>query len=816
MNAIIITVIIFVSHVSAATKQQTCDKETSYISPFVEAFYSHDSMMTGCTRRVESSSHEIHVINLHSSYQDLLHTGHDITLHIGPRAGYGARMRMTMVVLNSLHPVEWHIVTDRLGPLPFQFLIPANSSVIQPASMVVQQVTEEDMPVEDQLLLEWVETQHSKVWTFTSIESANVIRLQVGDDPSAPEECILAPNFRQPHVSASQVEAQQIGFCTFDSSQARYEVHVVWLLSARAKTSKQRSNVEVNLKASSRRSAARREVVIILQAAAAVPWNVVSEADIGHLTIMSPHDVNTDGVTFPRYSIVRENIPATGDSLLRWAQEKYGAVVSFTEAILVNRFDITIGKANISRQQPLQDEDQPVYAPIDGPHVLVECLDQGIRALVPTNVAEHYNLSPEDVTLEDRACTSVDYQDLGFMLHTQLDECGTTAEQRQNKMIYHNRVLFFSGSPGVRESESGMEPENGSGMIPSDDEADASDPFAAWAVECTLPYNHGSRNQLDPTDTHVTLHLDMFETPVYQKKVVDFPAPLEDHSRLYFQVGVSGGQQRYDVVINQCWIQVAGVILRHLIDFSCPVDKTLIFHEINPNYVSLDPHAEGNVKRFSFEVFWTQETFSMPTMVSCKLSLCANEYSATDDEKGIPVCSYLEDQQQACSGNPGVRVGQPPTTGPSKTVEVGPLQDSTVSVPAANQDIDNAVAIEDPDCDRGDHVRTVSGLGAGSAAAIAFAAFTMGVLLTACLWFIHTHTGPKSEIPGSPRTLSTPSSPMVNGHIPNGHLPNGVAMMPRRPPDPAANGLHMHLANGMNPNQIPARGLMNAPIGESV
>ena len=72
---------------------------------------------------------------------------------------------------------------------------------------------------------------------------------------------------------------------------------------------------------------------------------------------------------------------------------------------------------------------------------------------------------------------------------------------------------------------------------------------------------------------------------------------------------------------------------------SCPVDQTVIFHELNPNYVSLDPQEDGDLKRFSFEVHWTRETFGLHTFVSCKLSLCSKDYNTADEEKGIPVVS---------------------------------------------------------------------------------------------------------------------------------------------------------------------------------
>eukprot|EP00057_Strongylocentrotus_purpuratus_P028329 XP_011682803.1 PREDICTED: transforming growth factor beta receptor type 3 [Strongylocentrotus purpuratus] len=638
-----------------ATIPQSCNTQTAYTSPFVQAFTSQEATISGCSAQVDETSREVHVINLKSTEEDLLHTNQVMTLNIGPRS---LHMRTTLVVLNSVHPVTWKLVTQHdVGPLLFQFVIPTNSSVVKPTNIVVPTISITEMPSEDDALLAWVTSTYSKVWTFSTIESANVINLQVGQDPNAPEECTLTPNYQQSHISASQVEPVRIGFCIPDISRATQEVHLIWLLSP----SSRRSSVVVELKEVSRNAASKRRVVLILQADTPVVWNIVSSDQIRHLTIMSPHQVNTEGITSGPFELQKENIPSTGDNLLTWARDRYSAVVSFTEAVLANKFDITVGKANISRHthplSPDQTGSTSIDWPDDSPHVVVECLKNSIRALVPTVVAEYYNLSPEDITLEDRDCTSVEYMTLGFMLDTQLNACGTTSEQRMNKMIYRNRVLFFNGSP--EGSGAGMEGSGDDmplGDVDVDDE-DSSMPFYASSIECE--YLHGPTNtKPGMTDNHVTLHMDMYQTPLFQDKVVDFPAPLQDHTRLYFQVGVSGGQRRHEVVINQCWIQVADEIVHSLIDFSCPVDQTVIFHELNPNYVSLDPQEDGDLKRFSFEVHWTRETFGLHTFVSCKLSLCSKDYNTADEEKGIPVCSTLEALQQACSGIPGVRVGQ--------------------------------------------------------------------------------------------------------------------------------------------------------------
>lgn len=60
----------------------------------------------------------------------------------------------------------------------------------------------------------------------------------------------------------------------------------------------------------------------------------------------SPHQVNTEGITSGPFELQKENIPSTGDNLLTWARDRYSAVVSFTEAVLANKFDITVGKAS--------------------------------------------------------------------------------------------------------------------------------------------------------------------------------------------------------------------------------------------------------------------------------------------------------------------------------------------------------------------------------------------------------------------------------------------------------------------------------------
>ena len=62
--------------------------------------------------------------------------------------------------------------------------------------------------------------------------------------------------------------------------------------------------------------------------------------------------------------------------------------------------------------------------------------------------------------------------------------------------------------------------------------------------------------------------------------------------------------------------------------------------------------------------------------------------------------------------------------------------------------------------------------------------------------------GPRTEPPASPQTVSTPSSPSGNGHILNGHIPNGFLMN-----GAVGNG---YVPNGgVNPNRIPAQGMMH-------
>ena len=124
--------------------------------------------------------------------------------------------------------------------------------------------------------------------------------------------------------------------------------------------------------------------------------------------------------------------------------------------------------------------------------------------------------------------------------------------------------MFFNGSPEGSGTDS-LDGEYGSGMVLSDDEDDTI-PFYTSSIECELPYGRDQDIQ-DSGSNHVTLHLDMYETAEYSDQITVFPAPLQDHTRLYLQVGISGGQLRHDVVINQCWVQAADVRVHSVIDF---------------------------------------------------------------------------------------------------------------------------------------------------------------------------------------------------------------------------------------------------------
>jgi len=52
-----------------------------------------------------------------------------------------------------------------------------------------------------------------------------------------------------------------------------------------------------------------------------------------------------------------------------------------------------------------------------------------------------------------------------------------------------------------------------------------------------------------------------------------------------------------------------------------------------------------------------------------------------------------------------------------------------------------AVLSSEGSSDKCERVVRVEGLDSGTVVGIAFAAFVIGVLLTAALWYIHTHTG---------------------------------------------------------------------------
>ncbi|XP_041480872.1 transforming growth factor beta receptor type 3-like [Lytechinus variegatus] len=104
-----------------ATIPRSCNTQLAYTSPFVQAFTSDEAAIFGCSAQVDETSREVHVINLKSSEEDLLHTNHVMTLNIGPRT---LHMRTTIVVLNSVHPVTWKLVTQHdVGPLLFQFVV---------------------------------------------------------------------------------------------------------------------------------------------------------------------------------------------------------------------------------------------------------------------------------------------------------------------------------------------------------------------------------------------------------------------------------------------------------------------------------------------------------------------------------------------------------------------------------------------------------------------------------------------------------------------------------------------------------------------
>lgn len=473
-------------------------------------------------------------------------------------------------------------------------------------------------------------------------------------------------------------------------------------------------------------------------------------------------------------NVRRDEILATDQGLIRWVEDYLGPVAMYTKINLANKIKLVLpdtAGSNSPKANPTHIDPFSVRAYTKNviKRVLhTECGEKGqIIIHMKKSVMKIFNLSWKQITLLDKGCLGEVYKK-ELIIATAPEMCKTVINHKGTQTHYSNAIVIHKeevdtdlydqpSGMGINEVDEGEEDlgEEGSGVSAmdgtyiDDEDLNQSPDRIEIPIHCTVPRKREEEtvstttskprniSHWDPSsDIHYSMVL--YRSSHYTDPLHTFPLALPANSRVYVKASIEADQS-LRVVIQNCWIFHSDDAPIHwLIRDGCIKDAN-----VRHQYGVL--RSVTQYERFSF-LLSNATPFSY---LICQLSTCQNW--PKESNKGIPMCV---EESKLCDNDSPIAMLKEITLGPlyatdSKTepedTENYNANSTIIKVPKVHivnqQPVSETSKDEDSQKTSGQTV-IVEGLDSGTVIGIAFAAFIIGVLLVAALWFIHTHTAP--------------------------------------------------------------------------
>lgn len=808
-----------------------CVAENGYPSPFVLAFSEQRAVVKGCesaasTVRRGKHVREVHVFNVKNEVGRVDgHPAH-VTIHIQPYSATGLHYGPLVIVLVSRNPIVWRLRTERMSNQTRIILVMREGSTLEKLNRVRQKIKRESMPTDTQQLIQWVRNKYKTITSMVETPHAYTYLKKVGIIPGAAPTCVLVNHFESPNSVVKYLEPQSTRACSVSRNEGEKsrDIHVIELHSANT-TAGPGADSEVLFDISTTSSEARsRRLLVVLKGSGnnKVTWKIQGAGMRGDLDIITPNVGDTDGVDSKQtVRVTTEKLDDyKGDALQRWVVDKYGPLVSYTDIAAANRIHLVVDglvrgpkvaatssadKQGSQHDQHVGETDPPTMtlinkSPFQFPArtraalsqaMVVNCRSRGIYILLHKNSLRIHGVRKEHLTLLAPQCGAT-ANSSHYILHTDLEGCGTkrVLDDRDEIVNYRNAIMLRDvdlsdtpedlGSADLSEMRSLLESTDHTRV---DDEDYTATPSGDIKVDFGCEYAVGRKvlePRIDPeiikpsgkaplvSPKRLSYTLEVYTDSQYSRRVVKWPHNVSENDRIYVQATVTTpDNDQVRAVLHSCWISpwmYDDKFGFQLIQEGCVTDSNIIRIEGNP----------GHSARFSFAYYDYWEEPVIKEYIACRLSMCAIDKSAQTSDMHMCVSQDQYCAKQNINTESGDRHSIPHLTvsfskgvlkrrGTSRPLDVE--EDDETNRSPTDKVKDSATSQQCQEIIR------VEGLDSGTVVGISFAAFIIGVLLTAALWVIHTHTGPyrAANRPRSTETSgeSTPSStaPITIHHI---------------------------------------------------
>ncbi|XP_041367979.1 transforming growth factor beta receptor type 3-like [Gigantopelta aegis] len=762
-----------------------CLIASPFDSTFVSAYLTHYTSGQGCTSNDTTlTSQEVHVINVKTAA-----TSQDrriqVSLRIEPQLiadkepVYPDHWKPLIFVLNSEVPVRWKV--EVLG-LPITrtrhlFVIPKQSTIRFKKSRIRKQFKGRtvSMPSSQnvEFLAKWVRKKFKALTSYSEVTGTSIV-FQVGSDPYASRECNVTDLMESPFAMTSHMQAQPISGCV-TTGRKNFFAKPVYIIEMLREPSDSVHDKPVTVElevTSATNEPIDKDFYLIIKSPSDLKWDLRSRKVQGWIDIVTDAEVDLKGIRMHTVALRREVMESTGVDLINWAEYYIAPVESYARVPTANRIKLLLSTNDkrIGLPSPFNSVssrgsnsgigDKPKEMKDHIKEIIhTRCFNGRMEISIPKYLLQQLGLIKEQITLLDPVCGPT-ANSSHVILRTALTECHTKFLQVDDDHVYSNAIVIRApevadalmeelGSAFVDNSEmSGSGSHDLSDGTYVDDED--FDNGVEIDVQCKVSIEdlpgfdieNSTDNTKDGTGQYI---LEMFRD-ASMKQSIQFPVMLTENIRMYVQA-TTVTDTNIAVQIRNCWVsqeQRADKLARSvvLIRDSCVIEDSLSWE--TPVVTTATKHST-----FSFNVydFFTDGRF---TYLHCELSPC-RRITATGH---LPQCNHRETRicEQPSGAGPRLPVSiQALRSGRlNNIVTIGPweITDKEINIAVPGRDSEPVVDTSDKSSSLDAHVSTppqhsviIEGLDSATVVGIAFAAFTIGIILTAALWFIHTHTG---------------------------------------------------------------------------
>ncbi|XP_039591825.1 transforming growth factor beta receptor type 3 [Polypterus senegalus] len=319
------------------------------VRPFLESF----TVLSGCASRGTTSlPQEVHIINLRNTEEESSQHGREVTLHLRPISSILIHQKPLAFVLNSPHPVQWKVKTEKLAPgIERTFYVSQGSAVhfdTRNNSLPFKNITE-NLPHINEDLLAWAEKKFTAVTSFTELKIAENVYIKVGEGPVFPMTCTIEKNFLSLNYLAEYLVPKAAEGCLLSSSKGSRDVHIIELQAPDSSTySAFQVDITVDVRPLEANTMVHRNLVLILKCEKPVNWVVKSHGVSGNLEVVTSDGCGQSSDT-SSFQVLKtkkvKNLPSTAEHLIHWARTNhYSPVTSYTNSPVANHFQVRLSK----------------------------------------------------------------------------------------------------------------------------------------------------------------------------------------------------------------------------------------------------------------------------------------------------------------------------------------------------------------------------------------------------------------------------------------------------------------------------------------